>query len=61
MAIRPDVFDVNCARCHRFTITRNAIRIIHERFEGCRESIAAYVIPRAHEGMVIDSGMLGGS
>lgn len=50
-----------CPRCRRFTITRNAIRIIHERFEDRRESIAAFVIPRAHEGMVIDSEMLGES
>lgn len=59
--IRPNVFDVNCPRCRRFTITRNAIRIIHERYEDCRESIAAFVIPRAHGGKVIDSDMLGES
>ena len=53
--IRPDCVRRQLPRCRWFTITRNAIRIIHERFEDRRESIAAYVMPRAHEGVVIDS------
>ena len=57
--LRPEAFDVNCPRCGRFTITRAAIKIIHRRYDGSRESIAAYVIPRAREGREINSEMLG--
>ena len=57
--LRAQAFDVNCPRCGRFTITRAAIEIIRNRYDGNRESIAAYVVPQAREGREINSEMLG--
>ncbi|MYC51768.1 MAG: hypothetical protein F4X47_05560 [Gammaproteobacteria bacterium] len=57
--IRWDVFEYNCPICRRYKITRNAIRIMNKHYADNRESIAAYIIPRANDGAVIDSEMLG--